>query len=78
MSLIDAEERLAAGLDRLGEVALLGVRSVSRSRSVMPMTPLIGVRISWLIVARKSDFIREPAIAASRAAASSCPPARTR
>ena len=35
------------------------------------MTPLSGVRISWLIVARKSDFIREASIAASRARSSS-------
>ena len=28
--------------------------SVSRSSSVMPMTPFIGVRISWLMLARNS------------------------
>ena len=29
---------------------------VSSNRLVMPMTPFIGVRISWLIVARNADF----------------------
>ena len=35
------------------------------------MTPFIGVRISWLIVARKADLAREPSSAASRVSASS-------
>ena len=35
------------------------------------MTPFIGVRISWLIVARNSDFSREASMAWSRASASS-------
>ncbi len=30
------------------------VNSVSNSRPVMPITPFIGVRISWLMLARKS------------------------
>ena len=34
------------------------------------MTPFIGVRISWLMVARNSDLCREAAIASSRASAS--------
>ena len=46
-------------------------RPVRSSRSLSPMTPLRGVRISWLIVARNSDFCRDASIAASRAAASS-------
>ena len=46
-------------------------RPVRSSRSLSPMTPLSGVRISWLIVARNSDFCREASIASSRAAASS-------
>ena len=33
----------------------------------MPMTPLSGVRISWLIVARNSDLRRDAASAASLA-----------
>ena len=44
-------------------------RSVRSSSSLSPMTPFIGVRISWLIVARNSDFIREASMARSRAAA---------
>jgi hypothetical protein len=43
----DVEEMLAAGLDSLDAFALFGgVRRVSRSSAVMPMTALIGVRIS--------------------------------
>ncbi len=34
------------------------VRSVISSRSVMPMTPFIGVRISWLMLARNSLLSR--------------------
>ncbi len=48
-----------------------GVRSVSSTRSVMPMTPFIGVRISWLMLARNSLFDRLAASAASLAASSS-------
>ena len=44
-------------------LALLGVSSVSSSSSVMPITPFIGVRISWLMLARNSDFAREASIA---------------
>ena len=36
----------------------------------MPMTPFIGVRISWLMLARNSPLARVAAIAASRAARS--------
>ena len=35
------------------------------------MTPFIGVRISWLIIARNSDFIRPASSASSRARARS-------
>ena len=35
----------------------------------MPMTPFIGVRISWLMVARNSDLARV-ALSAARAASS--------
>ena len=35
-----------------------GVSSVSSSSSVMPITPFIGVRISWLMFARNSLFAR--------------------
>ena len=37
------------------------------SNSVMPSTPFIGVRISWLMVARKCDFAWFAASAASLA-----------
>ena len=36
-----------------------GLSSVSSSSPVMPITPFIGVRISWLMLARNSDFRRE-------------------
>ena len=45
---------------------------VSSSSSVMPITPFIGVRISWLMLARNADFSLDASSAASRAAASSC------
>ena len=32
----------------------------------MPMTPFIGVRISWLMLARKSDFSRDASVAFAR------------
>ena len=49
----------------------LSVSSVSVSRLVMPMTPFIGVRISWLMMARNSLFARSAASAASFASRSS-------
>ena len=48
-----------------------GVSGVSSSSPVMPITPFIGVRISWLIVARNSLLARLAASAASRACRSS-------
>ena len=47
------------------------VRFMSSSSSVIPITPFIGVRISWLMFARNADFIAEASTAWSRAAASS-------
>ena len=44
-----------------------GERSVPSSSSVMPITPLSGVRISWLMLARNSDFEREASTAAASA-----------
>jgi len=32
------------------------VSSMSSSSSVIPITPFIGVRISWLMFARNADF----------------------
>ena len=49
----------------------VSVSSLSRRRPVRPMTPFMGVRISWLMVARKSDFSRDDSNASSRASASS-------
>ena len=43
------------------------VSPVSSSSSVMPSTPFIGVRISWLILARNELFAWFAASAASRA-----------
>jgi len=37
----------------------------------MPITPFIGVRISWLIVARNADFARLPCSASARACVNS-------
>ncbi len=34
------------------------VRSVSSTSSVMPMMPFMGLRISWLMLARKTDLLR--------------------
>ncbi len=48
-----------------------GVRLESRRIPVIPMIAFIGVRISWLIVARKALLARLAASAAERASASS-------
>ncbi len=40
---------------------------VSSSSSVIPITPFMGVRISWLMLARNADFRSEAASASSRA-----------
>ena len=45
--------------------------SVSSSSSVMPMTPFMGVRISWLMLARNSLFARFASSATTLAAPSS-------
>ncbi len=47
-------------------------RSVSSSSPVMPMTPFMGVRISWDMFARNSDFARLASSAASFACFSPC------
>ena len=44
--------------------------AVSSTMSVMPMMPFIGVRISWLILARNSLFMRLALSAASFACSS--------
>ncbi len=44
----------------------------------MPMTVFMGVRISWLMMARKSDLARSAASAASLACCSACSASRSR
>ncbi len=45
--------------------------SVSSSRPVIPITAFIGVRISWLMVARKADLAAVAASASRRARSAS-------
>ena len=52
----NGQQRLAGVPDRQTYSLCSGERVVSKRRSVIPITPFIGVRISWLMVARKSDF----------------------
>ena len=61
--------RSASPLDRTTSAnsRCSGVSSVPSSRPVIPITAFIGVRISWLIVARKALFARVAASASSRA-----------
>ena len=61
-----AESRAIAARSRCA-----GSRSVRRIRSSMPITPFIGVRISWLMVARNCDLATEAPSASSRLASSS-------
>ena len=64
MSLMTVSSDSADALDQLEVLALLVVSGrVSRASSVMPMMPFMGVRISWLMLARNSLFAR---LAASR------------
>ena len=52
--IIDQPQQVAAGLlDRAGIAALYRVQRVASSSSLMPSTPVIGVRTSWPSVARK-------------------------
>ena len=72
----DAEQRGRARANRLRELELPGCSGVSSSSSVMPSTPFIGVRISWLMFARNSLFARFAAAAASFAATSAASASR--
>ena len=55
----DVEQRLGRDADGLGVALLLGRERRSCSSSwVMPTTPFIGVRISWLMLARNCDLAR--------------------
>ena len=65
----DREQRVARIADGGDVVVLLGVERVSSSSPLMPITAFIGVRISWLIVARNELFA---SLAASAAARASC------
>ena len=62
---------------RRGTRAVPACSSVSSASSVMPMMPFIGVRISWLMLARNSLLARLASIARSRAATSSALLARS-
>ena len=44
-----------------------GVRSVAEQDSVIPKMAFMGVRISWLMFARKSDLVRLESLAISSA-----------
>ena len=48
----DRQQDRAARADRFGDLALGGVEGVADNSSAMPITPFIGVRISWLMLAR--------------------------
>ncbi len=48
------------------------VSGVSSSRLVMPITPFMGVRISWLMVARNADLASAACSASSLASRSDC------
>ena len=62
----DGEERFAAGAERLDVIVLRRASApFPAAGPVMPMTPFIGVRISWLMLARNSDLVRLPASAMS-------------
>ena len=58
---------LAGARDLLGVGALLVVSAVASSSSFMPITPFIGVRISWLTLRRNADFMFDASTASSRA-----------
>ena len=75
MSLITVSSESAELLTRPRYSRCRGVSSVSRASSVMPMMPFIGVRISWLMLARNSLLARLAASAASLAICSSPLPA---
>ena len=56
----DGQQRLARAARRSARTRAARRRArSSSSSSVMPITPFSGVRISWLMLARNSDFARE-------------------
>ncbi len=56
MSLITVMRESADSLTVSMHSRCSGVRSVWSARSVIPMMPFMGVRISWLMLARNSLF----------------------
>ena len=71
ISLITVRSESADDLTNCRYSCCSASRSVSRASSVIPRIPFIGVRISWLILARNSDFARVAASAVSFATCSS-------
>ena len=58
MSLITESSSCAERFTVSASLRWRGASGVSSSRSVIPITPFIGVRISWLMLARNCDFER--------------------
>ena len=67
----DRQKRFAGLLNGPRQVALPSPSAVVSRSSVMPRTPFMGVRISWLMLARNCDFVRLAASAVSFASRSS-------
>ena len=66
-NIVDQQQQgIGRPFDRPGIFLLLRLSSVPRRKSVIPKTPFMGVRISWLMFARKRLFI----LVASRAVVS--------
>ena len=63
------EQRFGRAGRGLGVLVLRAVEVVLSSSVVIPITPFIGVRISWLMFARNSDLCSDAARASSRATA---------
>ena len=67
ISFISESRDLAASCNRVIWLRCCSVRLLSSNRSAKPITPFIGVRISWLMLARKADLVRLAASAVLRA-----------
>jgi hypothetical protein len=67
----DSQQRIGRALNNLKIMAIFGGTSSLRARSVAAMTPFMGVRISWLILARNSLLARVAVSAISLACLSS-------
>jgi len=66
-----ARDTLTAEQREFTEIIQTAVTRVASRRPAMPITAFIGVRISWLMLARKADLLWVAASAASRASRSS-------